>query len=194
VRAGRAYKNKGRIAIKTKTMNEEQGKKSIYKKWWFWVIVLLVIFLFSSVRTARERVEDVQRELNMEVAEEMQEGVLSEKDIETITERTKALFEDEKEFEDEEFNLLKIEYDAESNRLSLRVDYQEIKPMFSKEEIISANEAWAWAIAEATPGISEKDFDISVLAVSKVGEDQFIDWGTTVYYFETEKYRFLEAK
>ena len=119
------------------------------------------------------------------------ERVLSEEEVETI----KANFEEEFELERElgyDFRLHSIEYDVGDEQLNITIDYQ-VDPILPKDELISTNEAWAWKIAEATPNISEKDFNIRVSAVTKIGDDEFIHWGSSRYTYTDGEYTFREG-
>lgn len=120
---------------------------------------------------------------------EPSEGVLSSADITAIQSRLQEAFDDEKEFAGHEFRLGNVEYDSAANQLNITVDYQ-VDPVLPAEELIETNEAWAWLVAEAMPGISEKDFNIRVTAVTKVGDDEFIFWGSTRYTYRDGKYTF----
>ncbi len=167
----------------------------IWKRWYVWLIVgVFLVAVFSGGG------EDIPSEVPLDDSQEMvneseskdEETVLSLEDVENIKNRMEEEFEEEKEFTGEEYKLYSIEYDVKNNQLNLTVDYQ-IDPLPSAEELISTNEAWTWGIAEAMLGISEKDFDIRTTAVTKVGEDEFLYWGSTRYLYITGEYTWREG-
>ena len=175
---------------------QQRVKKPIWKRWWVWVVVgLLVIAMLGGGNGNDEESADEPEE-QVEVVEEVEEepkGVLSAEEVEVIKTKLVDEFEEEKELTGEEYRLHDIEYDIDDEQLNIMVDHQ-VDPLLSKDELISTNEAWAWSIAEATPGISEKGFNIRITAVTKTGEEEFIHWGSTRYTHTDGEYTFREGE
>jgi len=175
---------------------QQRVKKPIWKRWWVWVIVgLLVIVMISGGNGNDEEAADEPEE-QVEVVEEVEEepeGVLSAEEVEAIKTKLVEEFEEEKEFTGDEYMLHDIEYDVDDEQLNVTVDYQ-VDPILSKDELISTNEAWTWGIAEAMPNISGKDFNIRITAVTNIGDDEFIHWGSTRYTYTDEQYTFREGE
>lgn len=146
------------------------------KNFFLLAIIIIILALLIGCGGDSPPPEDVADDVELEEVE----GVLSAEDVEKIKANVEQEFEEEKELTGEEYRLHDIEYDADANQLNLTVDYQ-VDPILPAAELIDTNEAWVWGIVEANLGILEKDFDVRVNAVTKIGEDEFIHWGSTRY-------------
>ncbi len=176
-------------------MSEKQRvKKPIWKKWWVWVIaVLLLIGIFSAGNDDEEPIaEPVEEEVVEEEPEAEEEPVLSEDDVQTIASNFETHFEEEKELMGDEYRLHNIEFDADENQLNIMIDYQ-LDPVLSADDLIETNEDWTWQVAEAMPGISDKNFNIRVSAVTETGDDELIFWGSTRYISDSGEYTFRDG-
>ena len=153
---------------------------SILKKWWVWVIALVILIgAFAgggndngeSVVAPDEVAEEQQEEAQEEVEEDP--GVTDE-----VLAEIGAGLEPQMESErDYGYDIYLDRVDYEGGSIEIWVDYQ-----FTPEDIEyieDQGEAFTWYTVDVILGGADED--IRLTNVTKLGEDEYIHWGTNRY-------------
>lgn len=181
-------------------------KKPYFKKWWFWVIV--IIFIGSIIGAMSDSEEKVDQKPNAELSnnenddndkdqsddkankEANESSLLSDDEISYLENHLKEALEDEQDFGDI-FYLEEFGYDPDSNKITARIDMQQDPLPETKEDVIEWAETWAWSLTETTTEV-DKPFHVRVTLVTKLDDSDYILWGHSNYDHEKDDYSFRE--
>lgn len=171
------------------------GKKPFYKKWWVWVIAVLVIGGIINGATDPYDGDERQAEVEKEEAQEAEveanddgnnnsedeeqeqeepEQYLSDDEVDSIESAVKEQIKSDQELGDV-YELDKFE--VEDDTVKLTIDLQQ-DPLPAKQEVIDYAEGMAWYTGEAT---TDEDIKVMVTSITKFEEDEIILYGFADY-------------
>lgn len=158
-----------------------KAKRSFWKRWWVWAIVVLFVVVVAVSNWGEEKmvepdeIKDME-ENEREIAEAEMEAIVTEDIASEIEETLVSDFEKKKE-SGFNLNLHKLEYDA--YKIEVWINYK-----FVPETTVYVSDQGERAIIYITEeilGEEAENVDITVTNVSKIGEGEFIHWGTNYY-------------
>lgn len=140
-----------------------------------------------------EEENEEAREENEEIEESDEEIEYSKEDIQNIESTIESRIDNDREDFGDEFYLHSFDYEENDNIIEAWVDNQHDPIIDDPQDVEEWSETFAWSIAEAITDPEELTYDVSLLLVTKIEEDEFLHWGTTYFDRDSNSYRFSEG-